>query len=509
MRPLFVFLAGILTVAQSIAAKVDTIGELQSDDSHIVRYTSPGGVQEICRIFTRIPGGKYKGSDMESENEFCGLDFYSDKAAICPKYWSTSTAGIVSRLSEGAPERNKFEVQYCRNRKAKVPGVKKIAKFKTTMNGSKEETGTASGTSAAYGPAALAYYHLSRYFQTVLIIPPAVYRTMDKAGHLELITGHVFNETYGIPKNTMNNAAWSLMRKALTTGAYAAKAELFIDDGRQVYGNLVKESGERYGFEINTARLSKTVVGQHEEFTRNPPFTALRTNLPIKEAIQHVISTKSYDANIPTVKFPKNTQELQMATWMRELSEMALFDFIFSQQDRVGNIDFNYYWYYWKDGKVESAKDKSEVQRGQMDSVPIPAEIAQYNPVLIQRTSSGDNDAGVKAIYGNMAKKAGWLTTLRHFNPDIYTRLMALKKDMDSKGPVYQYFVNSFNNPAIFRDADIKSMVLNINLAVDILKAKCKAGPSEMRFDLVTADSDFKNGTFELLGHEQRTASCD
>ena len=35
-----------------------------------------------------------------------------------------------------------------------------------------------------------------------------------------------------------------------------------------------------------------------------------------------------------------------MMFWMTELSEICLLDYIFSQQDRPGNIDYRWVWYY-------------------------------------------------------------------------------------------------------------------------------------------------------------------
>jgi len=77
----------------------------------------------------------------------------------------------------------------------------------------------------------------------------------------------------------------------------------------------------------------------------------------------------------------------QVVYWMQDLTEITLLDYIFSQQDRVGNIDFVPYWHWVEDGKVRLA---------QADGDNSPAETAGKSPQLIRRTWLNDNDAGGK-----------------------------------------------------------------------------------------------------------------
>ena len=86
----------------------------------------------------------------------------------------------------------------------------------------------------------------------------------------------------------------------------------------------------------------------------------------------------------------------QMAFWMRELSEIVLLDFIFSQQDRVGNIDFTPYYYWAEDGRPEA--QEGQAPRSRATATCRPARCC------IRRTNLNDNDAGGRVQYANFAK---------------------------------------------------------------------------------------------------------
>lgn len=56
------------------------------------------------------------------------------------------------------------------------------------------------------------------------------------------------------------------------------------------------------------------------------------------------------------VTLPKDVSAPQMVFWMTELTEITLLDFIFNQQDRIGNIDYLAYWYWLENGQVHRVK---------------------------------------------------------------------------------------------------------------------------------------------------------
>ena len=154
---------------------------------------------------------------------------------------------------------------------------------------------------------------------------------------------------------------------------------------------------------------------------------------------------------------------LQMAFWMKELTEIVLLDYIFSQQDRVGNIDFTPYYYWTEDGKLNSKKAKHH-EPGD-GSVPPEA-------VLLRRTNLNDNDAGGRVQYANFAKSTQMLEKLRHFGPQTYRKLMALDADLQALGPIYQWVSTSVG----LDDGQIAQVVKNTGLAAGILRKSCAAG---------------------------------
>ena len=167
-----------------------------------------------------------------------------------------------------------------------------------------------------------------------------------------------------------------------------------------------------------------------------------------------------------------------MIYWMREITEIALLDYIFSQQDRIGNIDYRWYWYWVQDGKVKKKSHKGGFNRSRMSREKPPAEIAPFTPVLIQRTAINDNDAGGRVPYTNFAKKTGMLQKLRHFSKKTYDKLAALDQDLQSKGPIHQYIETNFVLDAQQR----RQITKNTRLALDILKDTHQLG--KLRFDL-------------------------
>lgn len=178
----------------------------------------------------------------------------------------------------------------------------------------------------------------------------------------------------------------------------------------------------------------------------------------------------------------------QMAFWMTDVSEIVLFDYIFSQQDPIGNIDYVWEWTYKendpeknqmvvKHKKIDRKfKDATGSQCEALSKNP-PAEIAALKPILLQRTILGDNDAGGRFQYSNFAKRTNMLENLRQFNAKSYSRLLALNADLQKKGNIFQYLVKNF--PVSEAD-QVKQIIDNTKLASDVLRASCKAGSHQL-----------------------------
>lgn len=463
-----------------------TAGIAQASDAVVgteAFFNSPNGVSERCVRIAAIPGGSYSNGDAKDEADYCAIDFYDPAVALCPKTWSTSPGMMVYDVSEGAYANNRteFERNACKEGKsAKDLAADDLAKFKSTMN--------AKGTSGTFAPSSLLYYHFSRYFDATVKVPVAVWRSMDAKAHQSEVADPGLALSGGKHGGRMNHEGWRTFAAAdRDPSVYRPTDELFTQDRSQIYGVLLSSPGHRYGSEINGTRKSGWGKGQNEDFQQTPAFLALRSEQPLEDAIAHGLREGRKDRQIAKDLGGDGTPQ-QMVFWMAELTEIVLLDFIFSQQDRVGNIDFTPYYYWVEDGKVKSKKAKHhEAGDG---TVPLTS-------VLLRRTNLNDNDAGGRVQYANFAKSTGMLEKLRHFDPEIYQKLMALDADLQAQGPVYQWVATSVG----LDKGQIAQIVKNTALAAGILRASCTQG--KLIFDL---DPDGYFATGKTAAAE---VSCD
>ena len=156
---------------------------------------------------------------------------------------------------------------------------------------------------------------------------------------------------------------------------------------------------------------------------------------------------------------------------MQDVLEITLLDFMLGQQDRIGNIDYNWRWYWVEDGALES--------RAAHDKEP-PAKIAGFNPVRLRQSAINDNDAGVRRGYADFARKTHMLTGLRHYDPALYQRLGRLASDLGSQGAVYQWMLQSAGLSSREADAIAERAVA----AFGILKGDCESGALSRDLDL-------------------------
>lgn len=449
----------------------------------VAMFQAPSGNQEACIALAQIPGGDYSQKDVEKENEYCMVDFYKEGHALCPKTWSTSPGTMVYDLKKSDFTQSSYEnSKYCGG-KSKGAGVKTAFKFKQTMN--------ASGTSGTLSQSSLLYYHFSRFFDTKVTIPVAVYRDMDKDIHRERVS----KKGYSKAKGSMNKAGWKHLNAAERSGSYSPISDILTANGKNIYGVLLRGKGERYGTEFNGTRASGWGKGQNRDFQRTPGFLALRTDAPLQIAIESGIAGAKKDSKMRSDLV--DISELQMVYWMREIIELTLLDYIFSQQDRIGNIDYRWYWHYVENGEQKTKREKrdefEDYSRRKIGKIPVPEELAPFNPVLIQKTQLNDNDAGGRVAYANFTKSTGMLNNLKHYSWKTYTRLMELNADLQNQGPVYQWLENSID----LTPKRIRQIVKNTQLAADIIRAQC----TKMRFDLDDPDNYLVNGPREIEPH--------
>lgn len=425
-------------------------------------FTSPNGVTERCVRIAQMPGGNYSDGDVNDEEKYCSIDVYAPAVALCPKTWSTSPGTMIYDISEGpyANDRAGFERNACHEGKsAKDLAADDLAKFKMTMN--------ARGTSGTYAPSSLVYYHLSRYLDTSVEVPVAVWRSMDAAAHRAEVSERGLAMTGSAQR--MNHEGWRhLVNAEANPASYSPTDDIMTADRKQVYGVLLSSPGHRYGSEINGTRKSGWGAGQNRDFQETPAYRALRTDAPLAEAIATGIEVATRDRQIRKDLGDQGNPE-QLVYWMRELSEIVLMDYIMSQQDRVGNIDFTPYWYWVEAGEAKHKKAKHHE--------PGDGEVPE-GAVLLRRTNLNDNDAGGRVAYANFAKTTEMLQKLRHFDGGVYEKLIAMNADLQARGPIYEWLYTSLG----LKEAEVRQFVNNTALATGILQDSCRAG--QLRFDL-------------------------
>ena len=426
---------------------------------------SPNGITERCVRIAPVPGGVYDKDDLEQEAAYCAIDLYAADTAMCPKTWSTSPGTMVHDISEGpyAGNRAEFERNACKEGKSADHLAKDtLAKFKPTMN--------AKGTSGTFSPSPLLYYHFSRYFDMTVKVPVTVWRSIDAKAHLGDVARAGLSLSGRQPWRTHEpcrlGSVWSTPRK--TPAAISRPMTCSQRIAARSYGVLTSSPGHRYGSEINGTRVSGWGKGQNEDFQKTPAFLALRSDKPLAEAIEHGLTEGRKDRQIAKDLGASVTPQ-QMVFWMTELTEIVLLDFIFSQQDRVGNIDFTPYYYWLEGGKLKHKKAKHH-EPGD-GSVPADA-------ILLRRTNLNDNDAGGRVQYANFAKSTQMLEKLRHLNAGTYRKLIALNSDLQGEGPIGQWLATSFG----LSEREVAQVVTNTALATGILRVSCEQGL--LSFDL-------------------------
>lgn len=480
------------TILILIGLSIGTLSaQAQQVEKQLFTTTSPNGLQESC-VIQRLPGVNYKKSDEENEQQYCSIDLYNGRYAICAKTWSTSPGSIIFDVSQTGLSMSQAE-DSCRNlnwdkhkNTQPIQGADKIAKFKNTMNDD--------GTSGTYSQSSLVYYHVSRYLETLIDVPTAVYRTIDKDQHLNRVSLRAASQ--GATTSRIK-AGWnSLIRAEKNPTTYKQTDELFTEDRRQIYGILLRGKGQRYGAEFNGVQ-SKWGLQQNIEFTETAPFLALRSAGNINSAIAEGLKQASKTSKMRQ-EMGSQVSDVQMMFWMIDITEITLLDYIFSQQDRIGNIDYRWYWVYVKNDDLKDKREKGlensrgdDLARNRVDfsAVAPPEKIAEYQPVLIQKTQVNDNDAGTRKYfnedtkkilntpYVNFTAKAKMLEKINHYPARLYSRFVQLNNDIQSGGMVYQWMAEIG-----MKSSYLKSTQYFSAQALKILKEKCESG--ELIFDL-------------------------
>ena len=430
-------------------------------------YTSPNGVEERCVAVTPIPGGTYAEADRAEERRLCAIDLWAPTVALCPKTWSTSPGTLVYDISSGefANDVAAFEREACaRGGRAIQSAAAELAKHKQSVNTVE--------SSATFSTSSLLYYHLSRYFDATVNVPVSVFRSIDRTAHLERVTKPGVRLTEGKRSLRMIHAGWTALRDGeVNPDSYSPTDELFTPDRSSLHGILILTSGERYGPEINGTRDSGWGSGQNLDFQNTAAFLALRGEKPLPQAIKEGLEEARLNPKLDK-DMGATVSDAQMVVWMQELTEIVLLDFIFGQQDRIGNIDYRMAWTWAQDGRLQSRD---------ADGSEPPSYLRALAPVLLKRTWINDNDAGVRTTYTDFAEKTHMVEKIRHIDPDTYRKLLALDADFTANGPLYAYFRDTFG----LTSRQLGLIVRHTAHAASILREACRGG--ELRFDLDAA----------------------
>jgi len=427
--------------------------------------------------FSQESGARYLPKDTDEEQKLCVVAFDDKAIGLCPKTWSTSPGTIVYDIGKSKYNGNPslFETEYCpkqRALKGKVEGIDKVASFKQSVNGQFHQR-----TSATYSQASPLYYHFSRYLNTTVDVPVAVIRTMDVQDHLR----RVASKGLGLVHAGMIAAGWNVVLSAeKNPSGYIPTDEFYYGDPKDglLYGTMLKGPGARAGAEFNGDIAGKGYTQQYIFIQKTPAFLALSDPKDFATASDDGLSSSKADPVVAKA-LSAGVSSQQMMFWMTELSDVMLMDYIFNQQDRPGNIDYVWVWYYVDpSGQVKTIRVDSEASRSAMASVETPPEVKNSSKsFLIQKVRINDNDAGGRR-YTNFTKNFGLLEKLHHLNPVTYAQLIRLANDFQVKGPLYKYFQGTFNLP----DAYGAAIAQNVIQAAVVLKNTCKSG--NMKFDL-------------------------
>jgi len=422
-------------------------------------FRSANGLVEQCVRIAAFPGAHYSEQDLAEEQRYCALDF--SRLALCPKLWSTSPGTILYEI-EGTDYAG-FEKANCADGyHASEAALGHPGNFKISVN--------ARDTSATYAPASWVYYHLSRYFRTQVHVPVAVYRSMDAAVHHQRVVKPALAIVANRHGLGMLRAGWHFLDAVETgqLGGGAADAAL-TDNGRQVYGVVLSSAGDRYGAEFNGTRESGWGAGQNHDFQQTAPFLALRSELPVREAAAWAVREARKNPRMAKELRADTTVE-QVVFWMQDVLEITLLDFVLGQQDRIGNIDYNWRWYWLEDGNVQSTAAHGK---------DVPANLAALNPLRLRQSAINDNDAGVRAGYADFAAKTHMLEGLRHYNAGLYQRLGRLARDFEAQGPAHQWLTAS----AGLSGKEAETISGRLQQAFALLQADCQSGTLKLDLD--------------------------
>ncbi|KYG66047.1 hypothetical protein AZI86_02985 [Bdellovibrio bacteriovorus] len=432
-------LASILLSLVSFSSLALNLNDLQGDSK--TTYSSPRGVQEVCVVPKKWPGGMYKKEDPAKETTLCSYDFHRN-VGICPKYTSTNPAILLLEPTAQYPK-EVIDASQCNY---KAMDLNNEAKFKQSI-------------SCSYTPAILAYYHVSRALGGGGQVPVNVIRTMDIRIHEDLANKAV---NHLRDSKDLIKTIWEQFAR---THQNPQNYPLLYDSTQtQVYGALIDniKKEEQYIEVSGTGSYDR----RYERFMQQKPFLRLT-------------DAQSVSQSVGTSDF---TKVAQIVLQMKDVSDMVILDRILSQQDRIGNIHFKLFWYFVEPGSNTFSRKKSDakIENGKIIVPPAESQImAGKQAVLLKEMILKDNDCGV--IKTNMMKEVGALEKVRHLSYSTYRHLLRFAQDLNSSAAK-----DFFKAELLFSENDFAGIFKNTQEVRNILVTKCQQG--QLHFDVDLED---------------------
>ena len=406
----------------------------------IVELPAAGRSAEICVIPKHFPGALYSDKDLKAETQLCSIDEYTN-AAVCPKTNSTNPGLDFYSLPPG------FTLQEVEAAHCRMPGVKRIAKYKLS-------------TSCSYTPSILGYYHLSRMLGGIANVPPAVLRTVDRQNHVAL--GHTaLGET---ASKSLIHQTWASLLSQLAAGAAASKRDfLLTDDFTQSYGALSENP-------TNEQFYKEFFNGGSNNVARAATF---RDKNPIVAMLARTADVNTFVGRTFT------TENVQMMVQLKDAADLIVIDTLMNQQDRFGNIHYLETYYYRDTTDLNS----DGTPKLKSSKTLMPEEVAKAGAVQVKQMLLKDNDCGVDKQ--NIAKQAGLVNRVAHIDPTTYRSILHLDAIADST-ETKTFFLQEL----VFTTNDYANVRKNLKDLAVTLHQNCTQGRLRLDLDLQRHFSD-------------------
>lgn len=417
---------------------------------------------EVCVIPTKFPLANYTNKDREHELELCQMDFNTN-VGVCPKLHNTNPGLEIYKIPTDLTKAS-LEEKICDKPSNQREG-NKIAKYKLS-------------TSCSYTPSILAYYHVSRILGGLLMVPPAVLRTMDADTYLSIPQ----KGKKTLAQGGTIAATWKAVLKQLNNPTTDKRGPyLFTTDYQQTFGGLMRNAKGEAAWE----EISNHAAG--DQIERGKAFMKEQVYLDL-------INPAKASKIVGTEWSQKNVQRLRV---MGDASDMLLMDYILRQEDRFNNIAYK----LEVTGLVQSDQDHMDVKSIDVKKTDSTEELnksiqefqTKYpgaSPAFaIRRIMLKDNDCGV-AVESAVARigiveKLKMLESVRHLKKSTYDKLQKFYSYINSPNTA-SFSKNYFIQETMMTTNDYNQFALNVKRLAEGLKMLCEKGQLHLDLNIET-----------------------